>query len=46
MAGKAKARSQIKQLLRLHKQGDSIKATVILSSAFICTSNCWRAGQE
>lgn len=26
MAGKAKAVSQIKQLLRLHKQGDSIKS--------------------
>ncbi|MEJ7559857.1 MAG: helix-turn-helix domain-containing protein [Pedobacter sp.] len=26
MAGKAKAMSQIKQLLRLHKQGDSIKS--------------------
>ncbi len=25
MAGKAKAMSQIKQLLRLHQQGDSIK---------------------
>lgn len=26
MAGKSKAMSQIKQLLRLHKQGDSIKS--------------------
>ena len=26
MAGKAKAMSQIKQLLRLHKQGESIKS--------------------
>ena len=26
MAGKAKAISQIKQLLRLHKQGESIKS--------------------
>lgn len=26
MAGKAKAMSQIKQLLRLHRQGDSIKS--------------------